>query len=232
MGALSSLSKSATLACWWISVISTFGFGTLFLVSWLSEEFAQSEKWKKRRKLLIALAIVGVAGEQIGTIAEFALSQHLQTIEENRIAHLAEIGPRDLSPEEQERLIGIWSRYAGGSIKLMEHDDPESAAFSTLLFRMLRKAKMDVQQMPWQLGERFIEIFILSGDPSDLGEMGTLDCSLKRGGIMSSVMPLWDAKGKCDLMPSSRCTLRIVVGADPKLFTQDQIRKQPCWVTP
>ncbi|MGO9453658.1 MAG: hypothetical protein ACLQDV_21800 [Candidatus Binataceae bacterium] len=88
MGALGSLSKSATVVFWYISVGSTFAFGTLFFIAWLSEEFAKSEKWKARRNLLIALAIIGVFGEQMSTIGEFAFSEHLQTIDERQISEL------------------------------------------------------------------------------------------------------------------------------------------------
>jgi hypothetical protein len=84
MGALGSLSKSATVVFWYISIVSTFSFGVVFLVAWLSEEFAASDKWKARRNLLIVIAIIGVAGEQVATLAEFALSEHLQTIEAGR----------------------------------------------------------------------------------------------------------------------------------------------------
>ncbi len=77
MGALSSLSKSATVICSYLFVFATVGFGTLFLLSWIAEEFAKSEKWKKRRTWLLIFAIIGCAGEQFFTVAEFKASQHL-----------------------------------------------------------------------------------------------------------------------------------------------------------
>lgn len=88
MGALLSLSRPAAVWAWDISVFVTFAFGALFLFGWLSEEFAQSAKWKKRKRLFITLAIIGVIGEQTGTLAEFAFSEHLQTIDEKAIAGL------------------------------------------------------------------------------------------------------------------------------------------------
>src|SRR5258708_39786289 len=92
IGALSSLSKSTALICWYVSVFAVVGFGTLFLLSWLTEEFAQSEKWRRRRTALMILAIVGCAGEQLGTLAEFAFSAHLQTIDEKEIAGIQQMG--------------------------------------------------------------------------------------------------------------------------------------------
>jgi hypothetical protein len=85
MASFASLSKAATVVCSYVSVACMVAFGALFLFAWLSEEFAKSEKWKSRRKLLIALAIIGVAGEQISTLAEFAFSQHLQTLDEAEV---------------------------------------------------------------------------------------------------------------------------------------------------
>jgi|SRR5579862_312120 len=83
-----SLSKSATLVCWYAAVFAAVGFGTLFLVSWLAEEFAQSDKWKRRRTFLLIMAIIGCAGEQLATVAEFAFSEHLQTISDKDLAKL------------------------------------------------------------------------------------------------------------------------------------------------
>ena len=48
----------------------------------MAEEFGKSDKWKKYRKLFLTLAIIGVIGEQFFTIMEFALSEHLETIDE------------------------------------------------------------------------------------------------------------------------------------------------------
>src|SRR5882762_6778934 len=83
MAVLSSLTKSATLEGWYVSLFAGVAFAALFLFSWLSEEFAQSEKWKKRRRLLLILAIIGCAGEQCAAFAEFAFSEHLQTLFEH-----------------------------------------------------------------------------------------------------------------------------------------------------
>jgi hypothetical protein len=89
MGALGSLSRSATIVGWDISVVWTLAFGALFLFGWLCEEFAQSERWRAYRRLFLTLAIVGVIGEQLGTVAEFVLSAHLETIDEMSIASLS-----------------------------------------------------------------------------------------------------------------------------------------------
>lgn len=99
MGTLLTLSKSASVTCSWIAIICAVGFGTLFLLSWCVEEFAESEKWKRRRKLLITLAIIGALGEQIATVAEFVLSEHLQTISDSELAE--HTTPRRLNTQQQ-----------------------------------------------------------------------------------------------------------------------------------
>src|SRR5271157_3243699 len=101
---MGSLSKSATLMFWYLSVGSTFAFGTLFLVAWLSEEFAKSEKGKARRNVLIILAIIGVGGEQIATLAEFAFSEHLQTIDDSEIGELTARVGGTFTPEQMSLL--------------------------------------------------------------------------------------------------------------------------------
>jgi hypothetical protein len=125
MGTLLSLSSPATTVCWYVAVACTFAFGTLFLVSWLSEEFATSEKWKKRRKLLITLAIVGVAGEQIGTIAEFAFSEHLQTLSNQDILaakqELNRLAPRAWLINEGAKNIDAKLRpFSGQRVAILE----------------------------------------------------------------------------------------------------------------
>src|SRR5713226_3380715 len=111
MGTLVSLSKSATLVWWYISVAAAFGFGVLFVVAWFSEEFARSEKWEARRKLLVTLAIVGVVGEQLSTLAEFAFSEHLQIIDDAKIATLQFEGlPRAVRFEQSKSLFECLQR--------------------------------------------------------------------------------------------------------------------------
>jgi hypothetical protein len=100
-----SLSKEATIVWSYVAIVCTFLFGTLFLISWLSEEFAKSEKWKKRRRLLITLAIIGVAGEQLSTLAEFAFSQHLQTIDEAEVEIISAHSRGLLAPTEVRALF-------------------------------------------------------------------------------------------------------------------------------
>jgi hypothetical protein len=51
-----------------------------FLVGWIAEETTKEHRWNKYRMLFIVMAIGGVAGEWIADIADFALSEHLQTI--------------------------------------------------------------------------------------------------------------------------------------------------------
>jgi hypothetical protein len=83
-----SLSQSATETLSDISVAITFLFGTVFLIAWIVEVNAKSEKWKGRATVLMVLTIVGAAGEMFGTLGEFVLSKHLQTISDARIVKL------------------------------------------------------------------------------------------------------------------------------------------------
>jgi hypothetical protein len=148
----SSLSKSATLIFWWISIISTFCFGTLFLVSWLSEEFATSDKWRKHRKLLITLAIIGVGGEQLSTIAEFGFAEHLQTISDHEVGELNEqerlYGARHFTNDQRHTLISDWQKYAGRTVTIRGLWDPETDAFSFELEDILLKAGLTVRRDP------------------------------------------------------------------------------------
>lgn len=88
MGALSSLSKSTTLTFWDWSLFFTFLFGAVFLAAWLTEEFAESDKWKSRKKLLVTIAVIAVFGEQVSTLLEFAFAEHIQTIDEREVASI------------------------------------------------------------------------------------------------------------------------------------------------
>jgi len=154
MGTLLSLSRSATVVGWDVAVWCTLAFGTLFLFGWLSEEFGRSEGWKKHRKLFLTLAIVGVIGEQIGTIVEFALSAHLETIDQTalegernaRIEYEKLYGPRHLTEEQRETLIRHWRKYAGRTIKVRGVWDPETDAFADELSEILTKAGLTVRR--------------------------------------------------------------------------------------
>ena len=84
MGAVvASLSKGETLCALNIALAGIFVFGLLFLVGWIAEETIPKEhRWNKYRTLFIVMAISGVAGEWIADIADFGLSEHLETIVE------------------------------------------------------------------------------------------------------------------------------------------------------
>ncbi len=150
MGAVGSLSKSVTQICWWIAVISTFGFGTLFLVSWLSEEFATSEKWKKHRRLLITLAIIGVAGEQIGTIAEFVFSEHLQTIGEVEIMSLRkQVEPRQITTANRAILLPCLEKAPKGVIFVVPKVfDEDAERYANQIRELLKDAGFDSRPEP------------------------------------------------------------------------------------
>ncbi len=88
MGALASLSNSATLMGLHVADLAVLGFGFFFLTGWIAEEFTKSEGWKKYHRLFVVIAIVGVTGEWIADLAVFELSEHLQTIAASEIAAL------------------------------------------------------------------------------------------------------------------------------------------------
>src|SRR5208283_1150979 len=87
MGAVvASLSKGETLCALNIALAGIFVFGLLFLVGWIAEETIPKEhRWNKYRTLFIVMAISGVAGEWIADIADFGLSEHLETIVEREM---------------------------------------------------------------------------------------------------------------------------------------------------
>ena len=148
MGALSSLSKSATLICWYVAVDCTFGFGALFLWGWLSEEFATSEKWKKRRKLLIVMAIIGVAGEQLATLADIVLSEHLQTIGDREIAGLKQsAAPRSLTAQQAADVLSeIQNAGTHGPVGIEEFQGVTDAEpFGRQLYGILQAAHWNPQ---------------------------------------------------------------------------------------
>jgi hypothetical protein len=76
--AVASLSKGATLRALDIALIGIIVFGVFFLVGWIAEETTKEHRWNKYRTLFIVMAIVGVFGEWIADIADFALSEHLE----------------------------------------------------------------------------------------------------------------------------------------------------------
>jgi hypothetical protein len=128
MGTLLSLSRSASETCSWIAIICTVAFGTLFLISWCVEEYAGSDKWKRRRKVLLGLAIIGALGEMAGTITEFALSQHIQSIDDTTIHHLSiTISPRLLNPDEQQEVLSKIRSFDGETIGIFTYDSASDA---------------------------------------------------------------------------------------------------------
>lgn len=108
MGTLLSLSKSATVVWQYVALGAVVVFGSLFLLSWIAEEF--SEKWKAYRKTLIIAAIVGCLGEQLFTIAEFALSEHLQTIDEGALQTVNSHSRGLFAPDETKKLFNCLAR--------------------------------------------------------------------------------------------------------------------------
>lgn len=125
METLLSLSRSATITLSHVAICAVIGFGTLFLLAWIAEE---SEKLKQYRNLLLTLAIVGVFGEQLATLVEFACSEHLQTISDKELAGLnnaTEVARRDAAEAnrltEQERHDRVGLQYAIAKILQGRH---------------------------------------------------------------------------------------------------------------
>jgi hypothetical protein len=129
---MGALSKSATVVLWYVSVAATFGFGSIFLFGWLSEEFATSEKWRARKKALIIIAIIGVAGEQLATLSEFVFSEHLQTIDDNQIERLEKKNAwQHLTEKQRADLPGLFAPPNGTEI-VMSAQSSDSEAMESL----------------------------------------------------------------------------------------------------
>lgn len=170
MGALESLTRSGTIALWDVSVFWTFVFGALFLFGWLSEEFAASEKRKSHRKLFLTLAIVGVIGEQLGTVAEFALSGHLQTIDEAAIAEANARAAEAEKKAEQFRLaIADANERAASAEKATGQERLARLKLeATLAPRNLttaQQAALANEVKARGLGPQRIDIFVFTQDP-------------------------------------------------------------------
>lgn len=84
MGALLSLSKSASTAGLHVSEITLLLFGVLLVVG-LIGEYAKSDRWKKHLKTFEMLVIIGVAGELFADGGVFLFSEHLQIIADQEI---------------------------------------------------------------------------------------------------------------------------------------------------
>ncbi len=87
MGALGSLSKSATSSALDASEISLLAFGLLLVIGLIGES-AKSDKWRSRHRLFELMVIIGVAGELLADGGIFVFSKHLQTISDQEIAQL------------------------------------------------------------------------------------------------------------------------------------------------
>ena len=221
MGALSSLSKSATLICWYVAVIATFGFGAIFLFGWLSEEFATSDKWKARRKLLIIVAIIGVAGEQLATLAEFVFSEHLQTIDDRQIAALEKKSAwRHLNPKQRTELANLFAPLKGIAVVLSANtSDTEATGFA-------REIEVPLQNAGVQVSERFGMILPSGGalpsglwiqvTPDDLSKAqgGVLQRALQSEGIEAPGALFPAPKPEKDKPPST--TVEIFIGGRPE----------------
>src|SRR6266851_1609162 len=101
MGAVASLSRGATLCALDIALVGIFVLGLFFLVGWVADETTKEHRWNKYRTLFIVMAIGGVAGEWIADRADFALSDHLQTISDTEVAKL-KLGTQQLATQEAE----------------------------------------------------------------------------------------------------------------------------------
>jgi hypothetical protein len=194
MGALGSLSKSATLVFWYISIGSTFAFGTLFLVAWFSEEFAKSEKWKARRNLLIVLAIIGVAGEQIATLAEFVFSEHLQTIDDSEIAGLTARVSGTFTPEQMSLLQACLQKAPKGVVWVAAKAfDDRSSEYASRVRKIFADARFDARDQPpntqalLSLGATGLALFVRDSNAAPPHAVPILDCFNNKAIIKLSV---------------------------------------------
>jgi hypothetical protein len=218
MVALLSLSESTAIICWYVAVFATLAFGTLFLISWLTEEFAQGCKWKKRKKILLILAIVGCAGEQLGTLTEFAISEHLQTISDNRLARLEEYSGRDLDAGQQAEITREWKRYAGRTILLSRVDESEAIHFADEIFGILSKAGFTVKQVPFPSGEFILGVQVAGSakDPTMYAMSHSLNCL----NVFTAPMPRCGLSGVMGVpagssLAESDCELSLDIGFAP-----------------
>jgi hypothetical protein len=173
------------------------------------------------------VVFAGVGIERIwGTLADDK-SDEIRNNLAGRVAHLKEIGPRDLSPDVQAKLVATWRKYAGQTITIEGHDDPDSGPLAYRFLELLRQAGVKVVQGTLPPNEWYSGVYIISGDPQDAEMLDTFSCSLMHVGIFSGSEPLWWFAGFCKGNPTF-CKRRIVVGSKPPFFTSDQIRKLPC----
>jgi hypothetical protein len=87
MGALFSLSKTATSFCLDASEVALLIFGVVLVIG-IVGEVAKSDRWKKRLRIFEFMVIIGVAGELIADGGIFLFSRHLQTISEAELSGL------------------------------------------------------------------------------------------------------------------------------------------------
>jgi hypothetical protein len=188
--------------------------------------------WKGKNIAILLAGVVTLSGLWLertqGTSAD-DLADQIRTNLESQTARLSEIGPRDLSLDQQKALVETWRKYAGQTITLIGHDDPDSGPLAYRLLELLRQAGLIVKQAAWRPNEQYGGVFVISGDPKDAPMLDTISCSLMRDGIFSMSEPLWwgdicTAKNANDPF----CIRRIVVGGKPPFFTSDQIRTMPC----
>lgn len=187
--------------------------------------------WKGKNIAILLAGLVTISGLWLertqGTNADDFADQ-IRTNLESQTAHLAEIGPRDISLDDQKTLVGIWRKYAGQTITVVSHDDPETGPIAYMLLELLRRAGVKVTQGTMLPGDRFSGVFILSPDPKDAEMLDTFSCSLMHVGIFSLSEPLWWGNLCPPNLTMPFCSRRIVVGGKPPFFTSDQIRKLPC----
>jgi hypothetical protein len=167
------LSKSATVAFWYISVVATFAFGSVFLFGWLSEEFATSDKWKARKKWLIIVAIVGVAGEQLATLGEFIFSEHLQTTDDAQIVQLTATVSGTFTAEELSILLPCLKNAPKGLVYVVPKSfDDRSAQYANRVRSIFATAGFNAKDQPSNtsaiLGWGMPGIFLFVRDTSAL----------------------------------------------------------------
>ena len=115
MGALGSLSKSATSLGLDVSEWTLLLFGLLLAIGAIGEE-SKSKRLVPWHRAFTIVVIIGIAGEFIADGGIFFFSKHLQTISDEEVARLNERAAELTKQAEEERSAReyrLFARYLG-----------------------------------------------------------------------------------------------------------------------
>jgi hypothetical protein len=95
------------------------------------------------------LAIIGAAGEYLGTIAEFALSEHLQTIADADMRALQlKALDRSISSEQRDKMLAVLGTRTPASIVVNSFldDGGEARRYAESIYAIFRDALWNVNE--------------------------------------------------------------------------------------